>query len=176
MSAILTVAGALIIKLTEDISWLGAFFASVSTRTAGFATYSFGNFSNAGIIAVTILMIIGASPGSTGGGIKTTTFFVLLRGMFASATNRSERAFKYSIPKDAFRKASAIVLLAVCIICVSSFAISFFDPQLPIKDVVFEMSSAFGTVGLSTGITSSLSLWSNRNRLYILPLFFAYRI
>ena len=160
MSAILTVMGTLIIKLTENISWLGAFFSSVSTRTAGFATYSLGKFSNAGIMAVTILMIIGASPGSTGGGIKTTTFFVLLRGMFASATNRSEKAFKYAIPKDTFRKASAIVLLAVCIIGVSSFAISIFDPHLPLKDVVFEMSSAFGTVGLSTGITPSLSLSS----------------
>lgn len=160
MSAALTLAGTLVIKLAEkgNISWLGAFFTSVSTRTAGFATYSLGNFSNAGLIVVTVLMIIGASPGSTGGGIKTTTFFVLLRGMFASATNRSEKAFKYSIPKDAFRKASTIVLLAVCIICASSFAVSLFDPQVAMKDVVFEMSSAFGTAGLSTGITSSLSL------------------
>ena len=162
MSAVLTFMGALIIKLAEkeNISWLGAFFTSVSTRTAGFATSSLGNFSNAGLIVVTVLMIIGASPGSTGGGIKTTTFFVLLRGMFASATNRSEKAFKYSIPKEAFRKASAILLLAACIICVSSFAISFFDPFLPMRDVIFEMSSAFGTAGLSTGITSSLSLSS----------------
>ena len=73
----LLVAGTLLLKATEDITWLGAFFQSVSARTAGFSTYPIGEFTNAGLFTLIILMFIGASPGSTGGGIKTSTFFVL---------------------------------------------------------------------------------------------------
>ncbi len=160
MSLVLIVAGTLLIKLTEEISWLGAFFSSVSTRTAGFATYSFGSFTNAGLITVMVLMVIGASPGSTAGGIKTTTFFVLLRGLYTSATNSSEKAFHYSIPKEAFRKASAIILFALGVIIGASFLISAFEPLVDMRDIIFEASSAFGTVGLSTGITSTLSTGS----------------
>lgn len=106
MSAILIVTGAILIKLTENVTWLGAFFHSVSARTAGFSTYPLGEFSNAGLFVLTALMFIGASPGSTGGGIKTSTFFVLLQGIKAAATNKSEKAFRYAIPSDAFRKAT----------------------------------------------------------------------
>ena len=65
---------------------------SVSARTAGFATYSLGTFSKSGLLVIIILMIIGASPGSTGGGIKTSTFFVLIQGVKSAATNKSEKA------------------------------------------------------------------------------------
>lgn len=74
VSIVLIIAGALLLKITENISWMGAFFMSVSARTAGFATYSLGTFSKSGLLVIIILMIIGASPGSTGGGIKTSTF------------------------------------------------------------------------------------------------------
>jgi trk system potassium uptake protein TrkH len=160
VSAALLVAGTLMLKLTESdkISWLGAFFSSCSARTAGFSTYSFGGFSNAGIIVMIFLMIVGASPGSTGGGIKTSTFFVLLQGIKSAATNRSEKAFHYSIPKEAFKKAAVIILLALAIITVSSFLIAAFEPEIGIRDILFEMTSAFATVGLSTGITPTLSV------------------
>ena len=160
VSLALIVVGTLLSKLTENISWLTAFFTSVSTRTAGFATFSMGELSNAGVLVVIVLMVIGASPGSTGGGIKTSTFFVLLCGLVASATNRSEKAFHYSIPKNAFRKACVILLLAFSIVGISSFALCIIEPELNMRDVLFEMSSAMGTVGLSTGITSVLSDWS----------------
>ncbi len=160
MSLVLIVAGTLLLKITENISWLGALFTSVSTRTAGFATFPMNELSNAGMLVVMVLMIIGASPGSTGGGIKTSTFFVLLCGLVASATNRSEKAFHYAIPRNAFRKACVILLIAFSIVGVSSFAICFAEPHLNMRDVLFEMSSAMGTVGLSTGITSSLSVAS----------------
>lgn len=75
-SAVLVAAGMFLLKWTEDISWLGAFFQSVSARTAGFSTYPIGTFSNAGLFVLCILMFIGASPGSTGGGIKTSTFLL----------------------------------------------------------------------------------------------------
>jgi len=77
MTVILLIVGTILLKLTENISWLGAFFFSTSARTAGFSTYSLSNFTNAGLFVIIILMFIGASPGSTGGGIKTTTLFTL---------------------------------------------------------------------------------------------------
>ena len=75
VTIILIIFGAVMIKLTNNITWLGALFNSVSARTAGFSTFNLSNFSNAGIIVMIVLMFIGASPGSTGGGIKTTTVF-----------------------------------------------------------------------------------------------------
>ena len=152
--------GTLLLKLTESISWLGAFFYSVSARTAGFSTYNLGDFSTAGLLVVSGLMFIGASPASTGGGIKTTTFFVLLSGIYSAATNHSERAFHNAIPKDAFRKASVISMLAVFLVMTASYLMLIFDPQLSLRDVLFEMISAFSTSGLSTGITPQLSAQS----------------
>ncbi|MGM9991889.1 MAG: TrkH family potassium uptake protein [Candidatus Bruticola sp.] len=160
MSTALITVGTLLLKATEDISWLGAFFQSVSARTAGFSTYAVGSFTNAGLLIMILLMFIGASPGSTGGGIKTTTFFVLVRGIRSSATNTSEKAFHYSLPTEAFRKASVITFIALAAVLGGTYLVSLLDPQLPFIDVLFEMVSAFGTVGLSTGITVKLSLGS----------------
>lgn len=160
VSGVLTLLGTLLVKLTErgNITWLGAFFASVTARTAGFSTFSFANFSVAGLLVMMVLMFIGASPGSTGGGIKTTSFFVLCRGVHAAASGRSEKAFHYAIPREAFRKAAVIAALALSAITVSTVAISALEPTLGLDDVLFEMVSAFGTVGLSTGITAGLTI------------------
>jgi len=160
MSFVLTLAGTLLIKFSEDITWLGAFFHSVSARTAGFSSYPIGAFTNAGLFVLIVLMFIGASPGSTGGGIKTSTFFVLLQGIKAAATNKSEKAFRYAIPKKAFRKASVISLLAIAAVLVSTYLIVCLEPDIRLIDALFEMTSAFGTVGLSTGITPSLCVTS----------------
>ncbi len=162
MSAVLLTAGTLLIKLTEGAgeSWLGAWFHSVSARTAGFSTTNMAEYSDAGILVLTALMFIGASPGSTGGGIKTTTFFVLLQAIRSAATNKSERGFCYAIPRDFFRKAAIITLLALGVVLCSTLLLLVMDPAVPLRDALFEMTSAFGTVGLSTGITSGLSLGS----------------
>lgn len=160
-SLVLTVVGAILIKLTQSSeSWLGALFHSVATRTAGFSTTNIGSYTDAGLLAMMVLMIIGASPGSTGGGIKTTTFFVLLQGILSSATNRSEKAFHFSIPGEMFRKAAVITLMALGIVITGTFLLILIDPQVPFIDALFEISSAFGTAGLSTGITPGLSLGS----------------
>lgn len=156
VSSILLVAGALLIKLTEDISWLGAVFFSFSARTAGFSTYPLGGFTKSGLFVVMMLMFIGASPGSTGGGIKTTTFFAILEGIKSAATNRSEKAFHYSLPPEAFRKAVIIALMGLGIIGVGTYLLCILEPNIPFLDILFEAVSAFGTVGLSTGITPSL--------------------
>ncbi len=160
MSAVLTAVGTLLLYLTEDISWLAAFFHSVSTRTAGFSSVPIGSFSNAGLLVMIVLMVIGASPGSTGGGIKTSTFFVLLQGIKSAAMNRSEKAFKYSIPSDAFRKAAVILLIALCVLITGTFLMLVMEPEISFIDALFEIASAFGTVGLSTGITTGLSVGS----------------
>lgn len=159
-SLVLIAAGTLLLRFTEGIPWLGAFFTSVSARTAGFSTYPAGALSNAGLIVMLILMVIGASPGSTGGGIKTTTVFVLLQGIKSAATNRAEKGFHYAMPREAFRKAAVILLIALGVILTGSFLIAWMEPELPLRDVFFEVVSAFGTVGLSTGITGGLSIGS----------------
>ena len=168
MSLVLTLAGTLLIKFSEDITWLGAFFHSVSARTAGFSSYPIGSFTNAGLFVLIVLMFIGASPGSTGGGIKTSTFFVLLQGIKAAATNKSEKAFRYAIPAKAFRKASVITLLSVGVVVVSTYLIVCLEPDVRLIDALFEMTSAFGTVGLSTGITPSLCVTSKLISIFIM--------
>ncbi len=160
VSVVLIAVGTVLIKLTEDVTLLGAFFHSVSVRTAGFSTYPLKTFSNAGLLTLTVLMFIGASPGSTGGGIKTSTFLVLLQGIKASATNKSEKVFHYAIPKNAFHKASVITLLASAVVLSGTFLMVIMEPQISLMDALFEVTSAFGTVGLSTGITPNLSLGS----------------
>lgn len=154
----LIIIGTVLLKLTENISWMAAFFHSISSRTAGFSTCSLGNFTSAGLMVITILMVIGASPGSTGGGIKTTTFLTLIQGIKSAATNKSEKAFHYAFPKDAFRKASVITLLASGVIFFATWLLLILEPQLPLMDALFEMTSAFSTTGLSTGITPTLGL------------------
>ena len=156
VSAALIVVGTVLIKLTEEVTWLGAFFHSVSARTAGFSTYPLGTFSNAGLLVLTVLMFIGASPGSTGGGIKTSTFFVLLQGIKSAATNKSEKGFRYSVPADAFRKAAVITLIAAGVVITGTFLLVVMEPEISLMEALFEITSAFGTVGLSTGITPDL--------------------
>lgn len=156
MSGCLLAGGALCFRLTEEISWLGAVFTSFSTRTAGFSTYSLGTFSTPGLMIAGLLMFIGASPGSTGGGIKTSTFFVLLQGVRSAATNTSEKAFHYAIPRDAFRKSAVIMLLAMGIVFCGTFGMTLMEREIPLEDIIFEMISAFSTTGLSTGISPKL--------------------
>ena len=158
VSCALIVSGALLLKLTEDITWLGALFHSVSARTAGFSTYPLGTFTDAGLLVLTVLMFIGASPGSTGGGIKTSTFLVLIQGIKSAATNKSEKAFRNAIPKGTFRKAAVITLLALAVVVFGTWLMMILEPDVPLMDALFEITSAFGTVGLSTGITSGLGV------------------
>ena len=124
VSMILIIFGTIMLKLTENITWLGALFNSVSARTAGFSTFNLGDFSNAGLIIMMVLMFIGASPGSTAGGIK---------------------------------KAAVITVIGITVVLTGTFLMSLFEPNLEIKDIVFEIVSAYGTVGDSTGITPSIS-------------------
>ena len=160
MSIFLLAIGTILLKLTEDITWLGAFFQSVSARTAGFSTYPIGSFTNAGLFVLTILMFIGASPGSTGGGIKTSTFFALMQATKSSATNQHSAAFRRKIPTEVITKAFIITFLALLVVCTGTFALCILEPDCSFIQLFFEVTSAFGTVGLSTGITPDLCVAS----------------
>ena len=157
----LLAVGTVLLKLTEDVTWMGAFFHSVSARTAGFSTYSIGQFSNAGLFVLSILMFIGASPGSTGGGIKTSTFFVLVQSMRGAFTKNMPSAFHRTISKQNVNKAYMITLLSATVVCVAVFLMCVLDPECTFIQLFFEVISAFGTVGLSTGITPTLS-WAGK--------------
>ncbi len=157
VSVTLIIAGGVLIKATEDVSWMGAFFHSVSARTAGFSTYPLGEFGTPALLILTALMFIGASPGSTGGGIKTSTFFVILQGIKSAATNKPEKAFHFAIPKQAFRKAATVAILAAMVVFTGTYLMLVMEPDISLMDALFEVTSAFGTVGLSTGITPGLS-------------------
>ena len=156
-TGILLVVGTVLLKFTEDITWLGALFFSTSARTAGFSTYPLSNFTNAGLFILTILMFIGASPGSTGGGIKTTTIFTLYKSIYSTSTNKHCVAFKRRIPSNVILKAFNITLLALFVVCMGTFILSILEPTYTFMQLLFEVTSAFGTVGLSTGITPNLS-------------------
>ena len=159
-TAALLAAGTLLLKATEDMTWLGAFFHSVSARTAGFSTYSMGELTNAGLFTLILLMFIGASPGSTGGGIKTTTFFALMQQVRAVFTKKKPGGFHRTLPGEAIDKAGVIALLSVVVVCVGTFLLCVLEPELDFVRLFFEEVSAFGTVGLSTGITPDLSVAS----------------
>ena len=159
-TAALLAVGTLLLKATEDMTWLGAFFHSVSARTAGFSTYSMGELTNAGLFTLILLMFIGASPGSTGGGIKTTTFFALMQQVRAVFTKKKPGGFYRTLPGEAIDKAGVIALLSVVVVCVGTFLLCVLEPELDFVRLFFEEVSAFGTVGLSTGITPDLSVAS----------------
>lgn len=156
VTAILLVVGTILLKATEDISWLGAFFFSTSARTAGFSTYNLGNFTNAGLFTLTVLMFIGASPGSTGGGIKTTTIFTLIKSIYSTSTNKNCESFKRKIPSAVIFKAFNIFVLAIMVVCFGVFLLSILETGRTFIQLLVEVTSAFGTVGLSTGITPDL--------------------
>jgi len=160
MTLILLTGGTLLIKLAEgeNITWLQAFFASVTARTAGFATYPCASFSNGGAVIMMVLMFIGASPGSTGGGMKTTTFYVLIKSIISTATGRDVQSFKKKLPEEVLHKAFVIISLGMFALITVVCALCLLEPAIPLLDIMFESVSAIATVGLSTGITSTLGI------------------
>lgn len=158
----LILAGTLMLKITEGsgITWLEAYFQSVSARTAGFATISMGDVSKAGLLVIMVLMFIGASPGSTGGGVKTTTFFVLLKKSISTVLNGHCSAFRRQLPESSVMKAFMVSNLALLAIMLSTFAVCMLEPEFTFEQILFEVVSGFATTGFSTGITPELSEWS----------------
>ena len=137
---------------------LASLFQSVTTRTAGFNTINTNNLSEGGTLLTMVLMLIGGSPGSTAGGVKTTTFIILLLGAWSNAKQSSEiSVFKRRLESDSLKKASAITVIYMLVALTSIMLISAIQ-NLSLIEIMFEVFSALGTVGLSLGVTSSLSI------------------
>lgn len=133
-------------------------FQSVTARTAGFNTVDFSVIGTPMLIIFIFLMFIGASPGSTGGGIKTTTFTLLI--FSAWATIRGKRNLEmgnYFVTSELLNRAFTIAFFASAAVFLGVFILTITDPEKPIMQLVFEQVSAFATVGLSTGITPFMS-------------------
>ena len=104
------------------------------------------------------LMFIGASPGSTGGGIKTTTFFVAVKAAFSLLRNRDVTAFRRRIADESTAKAFNLLSMALVLLSLSLFLLCITDGELGIVELLYEEVSAFATVGLTMGITPQLSV------------------
>jgi len=138
-----------------------AFFGSVTPRTAGFNTVDVTQLALPTVLIYLILMWIGASPGSTGGGLKTTTFAVAVLNAVSIAKGKDRvEVFNRQIDPETVRKAFAVMLLSFIVIGFGVFLVLFLNPDLQILEVAFEVFSAFSTVGLSLGITAKLSTGS----------------
>lgn len=171
MTIILTVIGTVLFLVTENNASLagmnplekvlGAFFSAVTPRTAGFNTVDTAALSNAGKVLTMVMMFIGGSPGSTAGGAKTTTIIVLLFYAIAMITNREDiNLFGRRLSDDVVKKANAVVAINFSLAIIAAIVIMTAQPLLHFEDVLFEVLSAIGTVGMTTGITRDLNTLS----------------
>lgn len=149
----------------RDHPWGGkiivSLFQAVTARTAGFQSVDFSILMNPTLILLMMLMFIGASPVSTGGGIKTTTFAVLVLSAINTIKGRERINVEHSqISNSAVLRAMTILLFSACFVILGTIVLSFTDPDKEMIGLVFEQVSAFTTTGLSTGITPDLSTGS----------------
>lgn len=136
---------------------LASFFQSVTPRTAGANTLPIGELRQATLFFIIILMFIGASPGSTGGGIKTTTFATLVYAVIAMIHGRKDIViFRYRLGQERVFKALAITMLSLALVIGVTMILTATEDQ-PFLAILFEATSAFGTVGLSVGLTPELT-------------------
>jgi trk system potassium uptake protein TrkH len=137
-----------------------AFFQSVTARTAGFNTIDLRELSAPSKMFLIVLMLIGGSPGGTAGGIKTVTFAIIIMAVYATARRRAEvEMFRRSIPLSSVGKALTVILLFTFVYLGAVFLLAITERHnhFDFIDVMFEVASALGTVGLSCGITASLT-------------------
>lgn len=138
-----------------------AFFGSVTPRTAGFNSVDMTAMLNPTIMIYLLFMWIGASPGSTGGGIKTTVFAIATLNLINHIRGRDQLVFKWqTISHTVIARATTIISLSLIAIGLSTTLIVSFQPELPMLPVAFECFSAYATVGLSLGLTAKLSVAS----------------
>jgi len=134
-----------------------ATFLAISARTAGFSTGDLGRLSGATLLLLMGLMFVGASPGSTGGGVKTTTIGVVFAGVRAMWRQRDDvDLMRRTVPAATVRSAFVIVVVSAGLVFVTALVLMASQPHLAFRDVLFEVTSAYATVGLSTGVTGEL--------------------
>ena len=173
VNAILVVLGTVLIWLLEHHNeatigavgvgqqWLASLFQSVSLRTAGFNTMDLASLTHATLFFMMGMMFVGASPTYTGGGIKTTTFAVLLASTFALLRDKKDVVmFRRRIDSSIISKSLAVFLLAISWVTMAVFLLLVLDDkQHPFEFVLFEVFSAMGTVGMGIGITPEWNAW-----------------
>lgn len=170
MTSFLIVFGTIVIFIFEftnpdtlgSLNWFekfwAALFQSVSPRTAGANTIDIGLMRQASQFFIVLLMFIGASPGSTGGGIKTTTFTILVGAVISMIRGKEDIVlFRNRLAKDRLNKAVTLVLLALGLVITVTMILSTTEDHSFLM-ILFETVSAFGTVGLTMGLTTDLSL------------------
>lgn len=183
-TVILVIAGCLMVGLAEwngamkalsvPVKLLNTFFASVSPRTAGFNALDYAEFHRSTLLGTDILMVIGAGSGGTAGGVKVTTAAVLVAAILAEIRGRETVSiFRRRIPPASIRQALAVLSFAVILVVGAVTALLFLAPGFTTDQIAFEVSSAFATVGLSTGITGDLPRTA---QLVLIVLMYAGRI
>lgn len=184
MTGVLLVAGFLLIYVSEGFkSPFNALFQSVTTRTAGFSTVNQDNLSFLSKLFSCLLMLIGGNPLGTAGGIKTTTIYIIVLAMSCYLAGKKVTSFYRRYSPNIIVKAMSLFLLAIATVFVSFVTIYALESQLDLRAIninsnrstslMFEVFSAFGTVGLSVGITPHLSSGS---KIIIALLMFVGRI
>lgn len=138
--------------------FFASYFQAITARTAGFATINLGAMTHAAAFVIIILMFIGASPGSTGGGIKTTTFAIILASIWSQVRGNEETTIFYrTIPQLLIQRAFTIFFVFLLLVTCFTLLIDINEPAYTTSTVAFEVVSAFSTAGLTLGITPSLS-------------------
>lgn len=178
ITGVLVIGGGFLLKAVNfneeagGFSFLQAFFTSVTCRTAGFSTYNMSQLKDhpAAYVICLVLMFIGASPCSTGGGVKTTSLAVVIIAIIYFARGKKARAFHRKISDSNLFKAFVLISFAVMIVIIGTFLVSIIQPEFRIDEVLFEVTSGFSTTGLSMGITNQLNT-ANRLIICFLMLF-----
>lgn len=143
-----------------DDKLLAAYFHGTVPRTAGFNTLDLTQLNSDSILLTMGLMFVGGSSGSTAGGIKITTFILLLLVVWTFLRQKEDiTVLKRRIPHDLVFRALAISMMGVILVFVAVFLLEITEPHLPLMNLAFEAVSAFGTVGLSLGVTPELTGW-----------------
>lgn len=170
VTTVLIFAGAIVMfifefKNPETIATMGfkdkvlnSFFASVTTRTAGFNSISIEGMSTAGKFLTIILMFIGGSPGSTAGGLKTATFGIIILTVISVIKGREDtEVFGRRFSKELVYKSFTLCFIGMGLIIISTMILSYTEVGVSFMDLLYEVTSAFGTAGLTTGLTPNLS-------------------
>lgn len=171
MTLVLTVGGSILFYVFEQGNLLAgmdmkgqvlsSLFGAVTPRTAGFNTIDTGAYSEGTRLLTILLMFIGGSPGSTAGGVKTTTMMVILLYIWSNLRNKKGlNIFGRRLDEDSVKKASTVFFINLLLASASSLLMFGLEGSMAMSDVLMEIFSAIGTVGISTGITRDVTVAS----------------
>ena len=154
----LIILGTILLWLLGRCGLPGAFFQSITARTAGFNTIVIKDLPPGGLFLLVALMVVGGSPASTAGGFKTVTLAVLILSVWATLRRRDNvEAFGRTLVLETLHRAAALVILFLGLLLATTLALSLAQPDESLAELLFESASACGTVGLSTGLTARLT-------------------